>query len=114
VQKLITPARLRHFYESIAKSPPCITWKLPSADKVTIKVARVYNAFGMFEDDPYTITICPKHCTTLLEAFETMAHEMVHLKRCVDKDPDWDDHEEPFRKLAAEICQAWGFDSAKF
>jgi predicted SprT family Zn-dependent metalloprotease len=51
------------------------------------------------------------HLDTLVK---TVAHEMVHLKRFLDQDPEWTQHDERFLELGNQISAVMGFDPKEF
>lgn len=99
----------RAAYELLRASPPFSHWRLPRAEEVEFRVARIPE-YGLFET-PARITISDPKNGRLTTLLETMAHEMAHLKLACDGADQSYTHRHPtFRKLIADICHHHGFD----
>ena len=70
--------------------------------------------YGTYEADPHVITISTLKVGHFDTLFKTVAHEMVHLKRYIDNDPNWTQHDARFTELGNQICAVMGFDPKEF
>lgn len=110
----LTPDMLAGAYEFLRATEPFKGWKLPHADEVGFSVVRDPNMFADFgiESGIPVIRVSEAkngHTATLLA---TMAHEMCHLRQ--EFTGDRGHHTAAFRRMAARVCRAHGFDLKTF
>jgi len=101
-------------YHVLASLPPFTRYKLPSDAEVEFKLTRSKMLMGSYDVDPHTICVSTHLCTTYQSLFETMAHEMVHLALERKGASDHSNHDSEFNALAAEVCDAWGWNFKEF
>ena len=110
----LTPDMLAAAYEFLRATKPFKNWRLPHGDEVGFGVIRdpnLYADFGIDNGIPVIRISEAKngHTATLLA---TMAHEMCHLRQ--EKLGDRGHHTAAFRRMAARVCRAHGFDLKTF
>lgn len=110
----LTPDMLAGAYEFLRTTEPFRAWKLPHADELGFAVVRdpnMYADFGMERGVPVIRVSEVKngHVVTLLA---TMAHEMCHLRQ--ERLGDSGHHNANFKRMAARVCRAHGFDLKTF
>lgn len=101
-------------YDFLRTTEPFKAWKLPESDEVGFHVVRdpkMFADFGMENGTPIIRVSVAKngHCATLLA---TMAHEMLHLRQQMTGDKGH--HTAAFKRMAARVCKAHGFDPMTF
>lgn len=101
-------------YEMLAVTRPFTRYKLPPSNKVTFELSRSKMLMGWYDGDPHTIAISTVLNDTYQKCLETMAHEMVHLALEKKGASDHSDHDSEFNALAADVCNAWGWDFKGF
>lgn len=115
----LTPQLLEAVYELLRVTPPFKRWKLPHADNVEFRVQTLNNACAVYHypdklsDEPtHTITVCASR-NRLSLLTEDMAHEMVHLYQRLHLDRvlkrRTGHHGPHFKRLAAQVCRAHGW-----
>lgn len=119
----LTPGILEAAYEYLRATPPFKKWKLPEAAGVEFHVIAT-EPDGEMIDEAYCF---PRRVPPMIQAsctahndfghlLATMAHEMVHLKQYAGaiKSRMPVEHGPKFKKLAAQVCKAHGFDPNTF
>lgn len=110
----LTPDMLAAGYDFLRTTEPFKGWKLPESDDVGFHVVRdpkMHADFGIVDGVP-TIRVSENgagHTATLLSA---LAHEVIHLRQHLRGDRET--HGARFKRMAARICQAHGFDLKTF
>lgn len=111
----ITPEIIESAYEFLRTTLPFRRWKLPPADDIEFRVVRDPTIYGSYiEESSHIIAISDRlvgHTTTLLA---TLAHEMIHLYQAIRGTGGKNQHGVEFRKFAAQVCKAHGFDPKAF
>ena len=114
----LTPHILKQAYDLLSTTEPFSRWNLPDSDDVVFKVRRGRSASAtLLAERGKTVigisTACNGHINTVLSS---MAHEMVHLHeyRCKIRARGPDHHGGAFRKWAAQVCEAHGYDLKLF
>lgn len=110
----LMPQYLAAMYDLLAGVPPLSKYRLPRWDKVEFTVTRSRMLMGSYDGDPHHISVSSTHCDTYQKAFETMAHEMIHLALERGGSRDHSDHDSDFNALAADVCNAWGWNFKEF
>lgn len=110
----LTGTQLESMYCCLAACPPFSKLKLPPVERIDFDVSRSRMLMGSYDGDPHTISVSKTICTTIQEAFETVAHEMVHLALERAGSRNHADHDSDFNALAAKVCDAWGWDFKEF
>jgi hypothetical protein len=110
----LTPDVLAAAYDFLRSTPPFKGWRLPESDDVGFHVVRdpnMYADFGMEGGCPVIRVSEAKngHVATLLA---TMGHEMCHLRQ--ELIGDRGHHTAAFKRMAAAVCRAHGFDPKTF
>jgi hypothetical protein len=112
----LTPEILVQAYELLRATPPFKRWKLPHADEVEFRVAKLsepHSAEYTFSNTvAHRITVCPVENDTLAELLCAMAHEMTHMRQYAGRPGP--SHGPTFKRLAAQVCRVHGFDEATF
>lgn len=111
----ITPESVAALYDALRHFPPIRGWGLPEADAVEFHVVRTRKVYGTYHfGDDHAITVSESvvgHWDTLTQ---TVAHEMIHLHKSIRGTQSRAEHNREFRKLAAQVCEAFGFDEKCF
>lgn len=116
----LNPEMLDAAYSFLRLTPPFDRWGLPLPGMVKFEVIRSGDYLGWFispndEHDFWPrIQIsdrCVGHTDTLLR---TMAHEMIHAHQWYTKKDTRSLHNADFRKRAARVCAAHGWDPKLF
>ncbi len=110
----LTPDMLAGAYEFLRTTEPFRNWKLPPGEEVGFSVVRdpqKFADFGMEGGIPIIRVSESRngHTATLLS---TMSHEMCHLRQ--ELTGDRGHHNANFKRMAARICRAHGFDLKTF
>lgn len=101
-------------YEFLYCRPPFAKWELPSSEQVHFRVIRSRMQMGEYDVDPHTIMVSCRTCENWLQVLETVAHEMVHMA-CELKDyPNHPEHDKHFKRLAKQVCTAFGWETESF
>ena len=108
------PEMLAAAYEYLRTTEPFKGWNLPHADEIGFHVVKTPSMAADFcvENDMPLIRVSlvkNGHTNTLIS---TMAHEMIHLRQHLTKDREH--HGQRFKKMAARVCKAHGFDPTTF
>jgi hypothetical protein len=112
----LSPERLSIAYELLRGTKPFYRWGLPEAEGLCFRVYRSKTERGEIEreGDRITIGISEQSNGHLYSVFETLAHEMVHLRLMVLGIKSWDCHGGHFERLAQQVCAVHGFDPKSF
>jgi len=110
----LTPDLLAAAYDFLRQTEPFKAWKLPESDDIGFHVVTDPNKFADFSvDDGVPIIRVSEarngHTATLLA---TLAHEICHLRQHLKGDREH--HGPRFKRMAAAICRAHGFDLKTF
>ena len=110
----LAPEMLAAAYDFLRTTEPFKNWRLPESDDVGFSVVRDrarYADFGLEKGVPVIRVSEARngHAATLLA---TLAHEMCHLRQ--EMIGDRGHHSAAFRKMAARVCRAHGFDIKTF
>jgi hypothetical protein len=114
---VFTRDTLRSTYAFLCETPPFSRWNLPDADDVDFQVARSKAHYGWhtFDGRKHAIAISSAtvRCTATLVT--TMAHEMIHVhERQARACKPGVQHTAAFKKWAAQVCRAHGFEIKGF
>lgn len=115
----LTPDMLAGAYSFLCATPPFRGWRLPHSDAVVFTVNKHPSYFGTYQEGPgdrHEIAMsseCVGHTDTLILY---MAHEMIHLFQTIAKTAPRAkiQHNADFRRKAATVCKAHGFDVRRF
>lgn len=112
---LVNRDTLRTAYDFLSESPPFNRWNLPDSDDVTFRVVRSKTNYGwhQFDGRRHTIAISSVTVRNTPVLVTTMAHEMIHVHECATCRPRGE-HSKAFRKWAAQVCRAHGFEPKEF
>lgn len=103
-------------YDYLRTTDPFIGWKLPKSGRIkfaVIKDPRRFADFGVENGVP-TIRVSTArngHTNTLLS---TVAHEMIHAHQYLKGLETKGEHNADFKRRAARVCSAHGFDLKTF
>lgn len=110
----LTPDMLAAGYDFLRTTEPFRRWRLPDSDDLGFHVVReaaMSADFGTEKGVPF-IRVSENdngHSATLLA---TLAHEMIHLRQHLTGDREH--HGPRFRRMAARVCAAHGYDPKIF
>lgn len=111
----ITPESVAALYDALRQFSPFRSWNLPESDEVEFHVTRERKVYGTYHyGEAHAITVSESvvgHWSTLSE---TVAHEMIHLHQSIRGTQTRSEHNTEFRRLAAQVCEAFGFDERCF
>ena len=111
----ITPGGVAALYDALRQFQPFKDWNLPAADEVEFHVVREKKVYGTYHfGDAHVITISEKVCGHWSTLTGTVAHEMIHLHQSIRGTTSKAEHNHEFRRLALQVCQAFGFDERCF
>lgn len=115
----LTPEMLAAGYDYLRQTPPFRSKKLPESDDLEFRVTRHKDRYGHYDDrdgkTPWkNIAVSEVHVKTAAIMLEVLAHEMVHVALHTAGAKDWGDHGGSFKRLAARVCAAHGFDPLTF
>lgn len=111
----LTPDLLAAAFDFLRTTEPFKAWKLPESDDVGFHVVRdpkMFADFGLDENGIPLIRVSTAkngHVATILA---TMGHEMIHLHQI--RSGDSGNHNTMFKRCAARVCAAHGFDPKTF
>lgn len=116
----LTAEMLAAAYDYLRVTPPFNRWNLPESEDVKFSVSKSARDYAAYRWDGKQHTICLSAkaigFTNTLHLY--LAHEMVHMHL---EERGWesrtggpDTHNAAFRKLAARVCAAHGFDPKAF
>lgn len=109
----VTEKNCAIIYEMLAQLPPFARWKMPPSIEVEFEVYNDPLCYGEFEP-PNIIRISKRKVGHFETLVKTMAHEMLHQKLYVMKDPKWDAHDGKFEEYGVRIANLMGFDPKEF
>jgi hypothetical protein len=111
----ITPEAVAALYDALRQFQPFAGWNLPEADAIEFHVVRTRKVYGTYHyGDDHAITVSESvvgHWDTLSQ---TVAHEMIHLHQAMRGTQSKAEHNHEFRRLAMQVCAAFGFDERCF
>lgn len=110
----LTPDMLAGAYEFLRTTQPFSGWRLPISDEVGFSVVRdpkKFADFGMENGTPI-IRVSESRNGYSATLLSTMAHEMCHLRQ--ELTGDRGHHNANFKRMAARVCRAHGFDLKTF
>lgn len=112
----LTPDALRAAYDYLCETPPFRRWNLPDSDDVRFLVVRdpTLRGWYRYQEARHVIAIsrrCIGHTANLIA---TMAHEMIHLHEQNARACGRGEHSAAFKRWAAQVCRAHGFDPLLF
>lgn len=116
----LTPDMLAGVYQFLCTTPPFRGWRLPHSDAIIFTVNKHPSYCGTYQEGPgdrHEIAIsseCVGHTDTLIRY---VAHEMCHLAQALAGTVSPKrriQHNADFRRKAAAICKAHGFDLKLF
>lgn len=118
----LTPTILEAAYNYLRATPPFSKWKLPESDAVEFHVTRTQPTkahniiYGDYNNRPGKPRIRISHNAHKNQYMVvlTMAHEMVHMYQYQPGARGSYDHGPKFKRLAAQVCRAHGFDPETF
>lgn len=101
-------------YEMLRASPPFNRWKLTHSDEVEFHVTLHSDRSGdcSAPGGQHIIRISAKYHPTFAALFETMAHEMIHMRQHMQGQRGT--HGKRFKRLALQVCRHHGFNIATF
>ncbi len=110
----LTPDMLAAGYDFLRMTDPLRRWRLPHSDDLGFHVVRhdsLSADFGVEQGTPFNRASESHngHAVTLLAS---LAHEMIHLRQHLTGDREL--HGPRFRRMAAQVCAAHGFDPKTF
>jgi len=110
----LTADMLAAGYDFLRTTAPFSRWRLPEADELGFHVVRddkLSADFGVEAGIPFIRVSegCNGHTQTVLAS---LAHEMIHLRQYLTGDREL--HGPRFKRMAARVCAAHGFDPKIF
>jgi len=101
-------------YDFLRRTEPFKAWRLPPSDDVRFRVVRdpkMLADFGMERGKPVIriSAVTVGHTDTLMA---TVAHEMIHFRQHLTGDREV--HGARFKRMAAKVCAAHGYDPLTF
>lgn len=101
-------------YDFLRTTEPFRRWRLPDSDELGFAVVRVDDLFADFKikDGTPLIRVSEANNGHVVTLLATMAHEMIHLRQHLTGDREH--HGPRFKKMAARVCAAHGFDPKTF
>lgn len=119
----LTVRQLKAVYVMLSQFPPLVRWNLPPVGDVRFAV-RLEKGSSEEVLAHYNITPAGRHEIsfdghahwTMTKLIAIMAHEIVHLRQeMLGRRPNSDhQHNGTFKRLAAQVCSAMGYDGADF
>jgi hypothetical protein len=112
----LTPEMLAGIYDLLRATNPSRRWGLPEKHAVRFRTYRSKAERGTLERDGKDVILSVSELSNahLHSVFETVAHEMVHLRLLRLGVKLWDRHGARFEHLAKAVCAAHGFDPKAF
>jgi len=110
----LTPDMLAAAYEFLRTTEPFRAWKLPDSDELGFAVVRdpkMFADFGMENGVP-VIRVSEAKNGFAITLLASVAHEMCHLRQ--ERIGDRSQHGAKFKRMAAQVCRAHGFDPKTF
>jgi hypothetical protein len=109
----ITPEIVEAVYELLRLTPPFKRWKLPHVDEIKIVLTHKDDHFAEFADS-FVLYVSLPNNRDLATLISSVAHEMTHLQDYRHGPTPQLRHGKDFKRLAAQVCRAHGFDPAAF
>lgn len=119
----LTPALLEAAYELLRTTPPFKRWKLPHADAVEFHVFKARHRRHMADYEWFAVNgkasghririAVHKDHRLLTGVVASMAHEMCHMRQRL-MGTDYASHGRVFKRLAAQVCRAHGWQLDSF
>jgi hypothetical protein len=114
---LINEESVARSYDMLRAVAPFNRWKLPPSSELKFRVVKSKKFAGEFramtdKRQRHTICISSIHCHHLDTLVLIMAHEMCHLRQCINGWPL--NHGKRFDKMKKLVCKCHGFDPAVF
>lgn len=112
----LSPELLAAAYDFLRTTDPFKGWKLPKSGRVKFRVIKDPRRFADFglENGVPTIRVSTArngHTDTLLS---TVAHESIHLHQYLKGLETKGEHNADFKRRAARVCGAHGYDPRTF
>lgn len=110
----LTPDMLAAGYDFLRTTDPFKGFKLPDSDALGFHVVRdpgLSADFGVEQGMPF-IRVSEHHNGHAATLLATLAHEMIHLRQHLTRDREL--HGPRFKRMAARVCAAHGFDPKLF
>ena len=110
----LTPDMLAAGYDFLCTTAPFFRWRLPHSDELGFHVVRrtcLSADFGVEQGVPF-IRVSEAHNGHAVTLLATLAHEMIHLRQHLTRDREL--HGPRFKRMAARVCAAHGFDPKTF
>ena len=108
----ITPSLCYDIYHMLQFSSAMSTWILPSSEVVDFVVQSKLEedccAWVESNGEEYYVKISKFENPTLPILIETIAHEMIHIRRHLAGDKSWDLHDKKFDKMCLHLNKHLG------
>jgi hypothetical protein len=112
---VFTKDMLRAVYDMLEMTEPFCRWNLPPSEDIEFAVTqspKISGRCSVGEGPTFKLEVSNKLHTYPKTMMATMAHEMIHVyQACAGI--EFDDGQ-GFKVLAAEVCEAHGFDLGAF
>jgi hypothetical protein len=109
----LTPAFLRSTYAFVTSLPPFTSWTCPPADSLKFAVTKHRDRYADYS--PGVLRVSEVHVGHPLTLIAAVAHEAIHaVQQLEGTESPSTDHNEDFKRKAARVCRAWGFDLKAF
>lgn len=111
----LTPDILAAAYDFLRTTEPFKSWKLPESDDIGFHVVRDPKMYADFGPDDKGVPIIRVSAATVGHTITLLAytgHEMIHLRQHMAGVAV--NHGVAFKKMAAQVCKAHGFDIKAF
>lgn len=111
-----TPDHLRASYDYLRAFRPFNRWPMPDSATLAFRVTRERNTAGWYirVGDAHKIIVSARHAGSHLTVLKIVAHEMIHLKQAIVGTESPANHNADYKRLAAIVCRAWGWDDKDF
>ena len=114
----LTPYVLKQAYDLLSATEPFTSWNLPDGDEVRFVVlkTRQYDAQLWTGAGKPVISVSTERNGHINTVLSSLAHGMIHLTevRCKIRSRGANHHGAAFRKWAAQVCKAHGYDLKLF
>ena len=114
---ILTAEHLKASYDLLCTTPPFRNWNLPDSDDVVFKTdrSRTMSAWQTFDGERHVICVSTACVSSIDLLNRYMAHELIHVHEAnVRIDRNDVEHSAAWRKWAAQVCRAHGYDPAAF
>lgn len=114
---IVTPHGVAAVWDMLRAMPPFSRWNLPPAEEVEFRTPQRSDVLGewtKWEGGHHIVTISSKSHGHLLTLIQTVAHEMLHAYQDIKGTSNRAQHNAEFKRLAAQVCRALGFDEKAF